>query len=270
MKLYIFGSNSPKRIKQITTTVHRIAEGTDTNELVVSVYFNHINTWNGGFTLAQQWVTSKFFHPKRGRWRRFAQHPVPENIPSKFKLVRLLLIDNDKVYPLIQKDIYNWTHKYETFQDHLAYLFAHELHHFRRYHLDLHPGEGEQSANKWALKRTISLGFRVESVQHRIRHRKKKKSGVPFAKLYNPSDCKYGQIFLNREKYTREKLLLVERLREKSIGTLVQIIHDPRKIYTGQFATIEKILRRNSFRIVIKTPDKKLWRWPMVWLKEIE
>ncbi len=266
MKLYIFGKIPLQKSQQIAATLDRIAAGTNTDNLVVCVYFNHINTWNGGVTLAQNWITSEKLHPQRGKWRSFARYPVPQDVPPKFKLIRLLLIENDHLYPLTQNDIYNWIHTYSTFQDHLAFLFAHELHHFRRYHLNLHPGEGEQSANKWALDHIGSLGFRVKSVQQRRKRRTKKKRPVPFAKLFNPSDLKPGQLLFRKEKYIQDKLLLVEKLRAQPPGTRVRITYDPKKKYTGQLARIEKALNRNSYRIVIKTSDGKMWRWPMAWL----
>ena len=58
-------------------------------------------------------------------------------------------------------------------------------------------------------------------------------------------------------------------LRSLPPGEQLVITRDdnPRSGYVGLRAVKIRTLRRNSFRIAIRTPDGKEWHWPMQWLQ---
>lgn len=266
----------------IQGVLHHVAGETDTRDLVVCVYLSAKSQWTGGIACVRSWQTQKCFTAVRGKWRFIKDFPIPEGMPDRFKLIRLRLIDNPRRYPLRERDIYDWEHRFHRFEDHLAFLFAHELHHYRRYHLGLHPREGEQSANRWALEKLEELGYLVDSV--RIR-KKRRQQRFPLAAFINPFDFVRQQDALSHsfkshlyrifsqldghkeQKIVRDKLEHFERLRMQDPGTDLRIVYDPEGGYTGQRAELIRPLRRNSYRIVIKTGDGKEWRWPMAWLE---
>ena len=191
-------------------------------------------------------------------------------------------------YPYTELDRYGWQHCYNSLQDRLAFLFAHELFHFRRFHLGLHPGGGEQAANKWALSHVQSCGFSVKSLKIKRKKRKSKKSEFDFYKVVNPMDfvktfslsgknkwqTLLNNILLNisrrkQQEYIKEKEDHFKKLRSLIPGTLLYVDYDPSNKYNQQKVKLIRSLRKNSTRIVIQTGDGKDWRWPMAWLKEI-
>ena len=294
MTIYIFAQTKSveKRIDtdRIKNTLGLVARHTETIDLVVSLYLVMNTQWNGGMTLAKTWKSAKTFHPKRGHWRVFAHYPVPRDLPPRFKLIRMILPANPAIYPFLQKDIYGWIHRYPTFYSHLAHLFAHELHHFRRHHLGLHPGEGEQSANKWAFSQVRTLGFDIESKKAETsRRQKSRKRAVRLSDVFNPLDfvekksidrlLDLQQVMDHiairmsakaRRAYILNKTRCFDRLRSLPKGTRLQVSFDPKGKYSGQVVILHRSLRRDSPRIVIETRDGKIWRWPMAWLREIE
>jgi len=149
-----------------------------------------------------------------------------------------------ETYPRTERDIYDWEFHYATQADHLAVLFAHELHHFRRYHLGMHPREGEHGANQWAIKHAKAHGFQAEGRRLPIKKKKEKKR------------------FRFLDPY--------KAFRSVKAGERIEIITDPTGKYTRQTAEVIRAIRSNSKRIVIKTDDGLTWRWPMAWVKRIE
>lgn len=256
MKIYTF--SEPNLLSQINTTtvdiqntLHRISDGTDTSELVVSTYLIETNSWAGGTAYAKTWLTPDFFSTRRGKWKITSFFEVPTDLPGKFKLIRLLPIGKFRSYPRIQKDGYGWEFRYETFIDHLATLFAHELHHYRRFHLGFHPGEGEKSANRWALGHAQLLGFKVkgyfadkEKQQKRRRKQQKQRARR-----------------LRKDPYKNFRIL--------DNGAKVLIKFDPQGSYLNEVAIVERPIRTNSKRMIIRTSDGKIWRWPMIWLQHL-
>lgn len=256
MKTYVFSERDILKRSNITetdirNTLHQVAEETDTDELVVSIYVIKKNSWAGGTAYAKEWMTPESFRTQRGRWKITGYFDIPRDLPRRFKLIRLLPLGCFQPYPKIQKDNYGWEYRYETFMDHLALLFAHELHHYRRYHLGLHPGEGEKSANRWALAHVQLLGYRVQG--------------------YFADKAKESNLRRKRKKR------LVRRLRKDpyksflilDIGSKVFIKFDPHGTYENEIVVVERRIRTNSKRMVVRTADGKIWRWPMDWLQPL-
>ncbi|HHS12997.1 MAG TPA: hypothetical protein ENN03_04430 [bacterium] len=226
-------------IEQILETV---AAGTDTHDLVVGLYLLPETRLNRGTAYVQKWLFPSDYHAVRGRWKFNQAWPVPKDLPARFKLIRLRIDTSPSLYPRTETDIYGWTFQYPEAADHLALLFAHELHHYRRYHSGLHEREGEHSANRWALKHVCELGFRPEGRRNAASLIRK-----PLRKKHRIVD-----------PYSRFRIL-------KS-GENVRIMQDPRNRYNGQQASVLKPVRAGSRRMVIQTRDGKAWRWPMAWL----
>ena len=290
MKFYIFHSDtfSQKSFqKKIFEIAEQVSATTNTDDLVVAMYVVPKSNWSGGTAYAQGWSNPNDFRTGRGKWKITQLYYIPKDLPKKFKLIRLLLRHNVSNYPLKERDYYGWEHNYGSFYDHFAFLFAHELHHFRRFHSGFHPGEGENSANKWALKHVQDLNFRVESKKLRtLKKKHTKKKTLVFQQVFNPKDfidrnawsgeINWKQVlntlFLNispqkKQQYVAEKLAHFEKLRSQTPGSVLLVSYDPKQKYTGQTAILLRSLRRNSIRIVIRTKDGKEWRWPMAWLK---
>ncbi|MBN1364924.1 MAG: hypothetical protein JW976_08990 [Syntrophaceae bacterium] len=293
MKFYCF---APARTLQklekeridLFAVLNAIASATDTRDLVVSLYLLESSRWFGGTAYVRSWITPRQFYARRGKWRIYPLPPLPADLPAQFKLIRLALPAVDSIYPLREKDSYHWHHTYQSFSDHLAFIFAHELHHFRRFHLHFHPHEGEHSANAWALQRVRQCGFRVDSVKPVFPKRKPRSRANPdFIKLLNPLDFLYHddkafffdwpgmvrRILVSvdektRKKYIMDKLHHIEQLRKLPVGTSVWISFDPSKKYLYQPVKIVRSPRRHAYRVVIETSDKKIWRWPMSWLSQ--
>ena len=256
MKIYLFATSlSLPRCnvsqEEILQTLELVANATDTNDLVVALYLLPGAAMNRGTAYARNWLTSENFATGRGKWRFTKRWDVPPDLPEKFKLIRMRMDGNSQHFPRTERDCYNWEFTYATFLDHLAALFAHELHHFRRYHLGLHPHEGEHSANKWALNHVKSLGFDIEGRKIPIIKKKKHASHFFIEKVFAQVDP-------------------FSDFRQLNPGAELMVLHDPRKKYLGEIAKVIRPIRRNSKRIVIETQDGKKWRWPMNWLKIIE
>lgn len=248
MKVYLFSKNNFEKILQIDfdsviQILRQIAYETDTEDLVVAIYFLCRCKWTGGTAHVRRWISPAEFIATRGRWKFSKDFPLPSDLPPKYKLIRLLFDLNLPKYPLKQNDYYDWIFHYSSFQDHLALLFAHELHHFRRFHLGLHKGEGEQSANRWALNYVRNLEFNVTG--SKILRSKKKNTF---------------------KKYIARKLDPYKEFRHLAVGTKLLIQYDPKGKYNGEIVNVLRPIRSNSKRIVIKTSDGKSWRWPMEWL----
>lgn len=250
MRLYLFSNLSQihDRINpdQLRKLIHRISDQTDTSDLVTALYLwpGHFRT--RGTAYVQRWLTPGQFLPRHGYWLPVRAFGIPADLPERFKLIRMRLDGKDSAYPKKETDIYGWEFHYPDIQTHLACLFAHELHHFRRYHLGLHPGEGEHSANRWALEQVQNLGYTLEF--QRMKKRQKKRSR---------SNKKIWMNLINDPFSDFRGLVRNDR---------VKIVIDPRKKYSGQNARVLRPIRTHSKRLVIETLDGKEWRWPMTWL----
>ncbi|MCI0512632.1 hypothetical protein L0128_05415 [candidate division KSB1 bacterium] len=255
MHTYIF--SEPDILKHLDVTaaqikelLHQLAAHSDTTDLVVSTYFLKHSGWYGGTAYVSHWVPRRQFQTRRGKWNFTRQFPLPPDLPDQFKLIRLLPAKglDDIQYPARLQDIYGWELYYPDFLSHLAFLFAHELHHFRRYHLGLHPAEGEKSANRWALAQVQAFGFQVTG---KVLPRRRVHKFQPFRILSTVLPDPFAEF------------------RDLAAGQMVYIHHDPRARYAGVVARVERPARRRARRLAIRTPDAKVWLWPMIWLKPI-
>lgn len=296
MHFHLFKQNPRFTLNRISfTTLHaimkKIAADTDTSDLVVALYLKPKTGWTGGAAYVRQWMTPDRFCTSRGKWSFTQRFITPADLPSRFKLIRMLLRTDESKYPLVERDRYDWQHKYETFNDQLALLFAHELHHFRRYHLGYHKREGEHSANIWALERVHRLGFDVESRRLPRRRRRRKPRKLNIAELFNPLRAAkhadlpavfdspgWQRILTSTTQFFQgkspEKLLAsqrhhFEKLRHLPAGSKLLVAYDPTGRYQGMQVKLIRPMRRNSVRIVVETYDGKQWRWPMAWLEEV-
>jgi len=247
MHIYYFFKNSTDQtlateLKTTENILSAVAQDTDTNDLVVTIYFLRRCRWIGGTAIVKKWLAAADLTTKRGRWKFTQAFLPPETLPSRYKLVRLVFDLDVFHYPIKQQDTYGWIFQYHSFNDHLAFIFAHELHHFRRYHLGLHKGEGEHSANQWALRHVTALGFSVTG--SRIKQKKT----------------------VRRKKFLFNKFDPYKKFRQLTSSSQLLIHYDPRGRYTGELATVVKPVRSHSKRIVVQTSDGKIWRWPMEWL----
>ncbi len=248
MENYIFSSqhNSIDK-KRILNCLSQIADSTDTSALIVALYLLPGVNKTRGTAYVHKNLTPQNFTTGQGKWAFTKKFIIPDDLPATYKLIRLRIDSSSKRYPYIEKDIYGWEFFYPSFIDHLTTLFAHELHHFRRYHLHLHPGQGEQSANKWAVQHVQSLGYRVKA--RKVRKRKRKNFSYSSILKKFPLLDPYSDF---RHLKTADK---------------VRIKHDPNNKYINQSVTVQRPIRSNSRRLVIKTRDGKNWRWPMEWIE---
>lgn len=299
MKIYLFtnqnrASKDCFRRENISSVLRRAADGTDTSDLVVGVYLLSNNSiWQGH--AIREHLGPENFHCHTGRkWAFVRSFEAPRDLPVKYGLIRMAF-GTSAHYPKTVKDNYGWKEWIQSFDDHVASLFAHELHHFRRHHLGLHPGEGEQSACKWALQQTEEAGFQVQG--HRDRRRKSRKASkknirVPSnrnpkllrrikmsASHLCPEDLKelenWAYMRSNTVKKQLEKKQSEEhfaKLRSLPDGGIVKITEgeDRWNKYKGQTAIKTGTLRRNSPRLVIRVPDGIELYWPMQWLEVVE
>lgn len=233
--------------RSISDVIDRVASETATQDLVVALYLLPGVYHSRGSAYVRQWFHPTDFTTGQGRWSFTKSWVVPTDLPDRYKLIRMRLDDSPRHFPKTERDTYEWEFKYPSFEDHLATLFAHELHHYRRFHLNLHPGEGEQSANRWALKHVQNLGFPVEG--KRLPVRRKKKRTVSF---------------LNKKLTALDPFIEFRTIKPDSSCF---IKNDPRGKYMGERVRVIRPLRSNAKRLVIETHDGKVWRWPVTWLE---
>ena len=223
--------------EEVQEVLGSVARGTPAEALVTCVYLlRRSRSWRGVYY--RLWQDPDSFLARRGHWGISTRFETPADLPRRYRLIRVLL-GARLTYPMRARDRSGFEHSYQSFRDHLADLFAHELHHYRRYHLGLHPREGEVGANRWALKRVRSLNFAVEGRQlPRQRHR-------PF----------------RRELHH-------ERLRSAPSGSRLRVTYrfDDR-LKRGEIVTLVRPLRRPSPRIAVRTAQGKEWWAPMDWLE---
>jgi hypothetical protein len=249
MKIFLFthprlSVRGQSRAPDPEAILTRVATSTQTDDLVTALYLFEGRQNTRGTAYVREWLHPGTFTTGRGYWKITRDWPAPHSLPPLYKLIRMCLNWNPGAYPKKEKDGYGWQFSYASLAGHLALLFAHELHHFRRYHLGLHPGEGEHSANRWALNHVRDLGFQVEGNRSPKRKRRTR-SRIPVS-------------FSAGDPY--------RHFRSLNAGESLLIRHDPRNRYEGQKARVVRPLRRNARRLVIETPDRRQWRWPVEWL----
>lgn len=268
---------------EIKDILEHVSQGTDTRDLVIAFYIAAKSRWTGGTAYVRNWLTPSQFLARHGKWKLPALESAPIEIPQNYKLIRLLLRDDPEIYPLDECDRYHWQHHYDSYGDHLAFLFAHELHHYRRYHLSMHDREGEHRANRWALNHVRSLGYKVSSQRLPARRRGRRRK-VGLNSVINPHDfvikdtvwswpsiVKRLALSLSQkatQNYIADKVAHFEKIRRLPKGSRLLVTFDPSGKYLHQHVTLVRVLRRNSIRTVVRTKDGKVWRWPMAWLTD--
>ncbi|MBN2414290.1 hypothetical protein JXO52_00525 [bacterium] len=241
MKCYLFSDTVlPFTREQLESRMAAVTGGTETGDLVTAIYITSGIRASRGTAYVQRWKTPRTFHASRGYWAFTRAFGTPEDLPHRYKLIKVH-VHPGRSYPGDEIDIYGWRFRYDSLLDHVLFLFAHELHHYRRYHLSLHPREGEHAANRWALQKCLEAGLPVSG--RRLPVKKKKRA-------------------------TRKPALPAQYLRFRTLqaGDRVRISTDSRGIYRGQTAAAVRPIRPNSKRMVIRTGDGKTWRWPLTWL----
>lgn len=297
MKVCVFAQDirplkSQYNLETIRTILEKVAGTTDVRDLVVAVYLRDRSaTWGGEHVV--EWLKPEdLYRHSGGDWSFVRSFEPPADLLQRFKLIRMVFGTSAR-YPKTTVDQYGWKERFETFHDHLANLFAHELHHYRRHHLGLHPGEGEQSACQWGLRRAKEAGFRVQGVRVRPRRTKpKKRIRVPESE--RPTLVRRTKLMLSHLSMRdleqvqawiesrRSRLASqaerdreqdhVQRLRALASGAAVRITRDDVRpsAYVGQRAVKIRSLGRGSSRLVIRTADGEEWRWPMAWLEPVD
>jgi len=235
--------------------------------------------------------TTEFSHKLRRQWAFVRSFKPPEDLPEQY--IRMVFGTAAR-YPQKSRNNHGWQLRFRGFDDHVAYLFAHELHHFRRRHLGMHPGEGEQSACRWAVQRATETGFRVEGV--RIRSRRRCKTGNRNIRIETkrnpqllrrlkisashlcPEDLKDLAYWADRRgsttKVIQQKKQLDEHcegLRSLPNGAIVRITggNGRWERYVGQTAMKVRTLRHDSPCLVARTSAGEELSWPMRWLEVV-
>ena len=302
MKIYILTDeddilqkfrSSPGQIREV---IESVAKGTDVKDLIVVIYLlEHSKSWHGELG-SIEWLTPEQFVSTRGSWSFAQRFGVPDDLPEKFKLIRLCFGEKIAPYTRRFKDSYGFEFRYATFHDHFAELFAHELHHYRRHHLGLHPREGEISANWWSLEHVKSLGFDVKgSFVDEKKLKRKRRARLAAHKPINllkdnpkirtkilqlsshlsSSDVNYVIDRLQKRCAVLregEKMAFYERLRSLPPGTPLRIckLRESKYVSHREIVTLKRPLRKDSKRILVINKEGVPIRCPMDWLEIVD
>lgn len=296
MKAFVFGDDgaiqrlgtTPARIRDVLL---RVADGTDVSDLVVAAYVRSADEQWGGRASASSWLTADNFCPTRGRWADMSCFGAPGDLPARFKLIRMRLGLCKVHYPRRGSDGYGWEWRWETVEDHLASLFAHELFHFRRAYLGFHRRGGEAATNRWALEKAHELGFCVEgrpANMHKARRRRKKPTKLVrlaskpkiLARLkMTAAHLGPGDLRLLADWCDARRRDLMQRYAEQlraehltkmcalGLGAKVVISQGHDGEYDGQVAVVSRKPSRRANWLLVLTQDGKRWRFPMEYLK---
>jgi hypothetical protein len=259
-----------------------VAQGTDVHSLAVDIYLPpDSGIWRGdcrqprGHMVDEGQPVSP--HPAAQAPRSGSEHAEPD--------IRVILGD----MWLLARSIttrYGMYLRWRSFLDSLAFVFAHELHHYRRHHLGLHPGEGEVSADRWALERVRQAGFAVDGQRVATARRKRPQhadaSAAEVVRLMNllGQSMKLGpEEFSDLAKRINQtpagraavRAMHYEQLRQLPENAPVRIrCTGPRltdTLYTGQIAHKVRTPRRGSYRMPIRFANGQQFYWPMEWLE---
>ena len=271
----------------IRSVLGAVAEGTNHDKLVVAVYLlDDATTWRGVMYNAA--LAPRAFCNSGRTWSFVTRFETPTALPARYGLIRMAF-GAHAPHPRIQTCRYGWEYVFESFRHSLALMFAHELHHYRRHHLGLHPRGGEQSAIKWSLVRTREAGFPVEARRTKCRAKSRRKpDGVPTGT--NPSllgTCKRlitglsVQDLQALQGWIDSRILSAEdaerqrrhhehyaHLRSASAGTRLHISRKAPDERAGQPVSKVRNLR-GSENMLVSTDAGVTLRCPMVWLEEV-
>jgi hypothetical protein len=256
--LRIITYTSPAALKAVSMDrsrieglLRRVAEATDTTGLIVITEVSSRNAgWGGSFCMRE--VTPERLARMKGVWREAHSSGVPPGLPSSFRLIEMRIGSRGEKYPRIEYNRNGFKLWFKDFSAHLAYLFAHELHHYRRYCLDMHPREGEKSADRWAAARANETGYSMNLVAVKIRRRTKRRSRRRPAGPIAMSETDWNEI----KNLPSGSPVCVTRTdnRKLPVGTMVQFIRP----------------MRASYRALVRDPagDERLV--PIEWLRVVE
>lgn len=230
---------------KVREVLDRVARGTNTRGLVVVVRLRTgSNGWSGAYD--PNWATPATLRRMRGPWRKAHAAGVPPRLPRRFRLIEITIGTDRMRYPREELNQNGFRLRFRTVRAHLAYIFAHELHHYRTYHLGLHKGEGERAADVWALGKVRALGFGMEMRPVRKKRRKEKRP---------------------RKKPSERYLRRIRRLGRWSLLRLAA--SDNRRLPVGEVVRFLRPLR-NSHRVLVRDAEGAERAVPAEWLRIVE
>lgn len=279
---------SPSRFP-VDADLHRVlqtvAEGTDVGLLGVDIYLvPNSSAWRG--------------HCRRPRRDARAGQAVPGSAPPVTGSTGLADAHGRSHIRIILGDKwlgggeittrYGMQLKCPGFAEAAAFLFAHELHHYRRYHLGLHPGEGEVSADRWALERVRQAGFAVQAKRVAVTGRKRRPrvaaddaqaarqlmmlgrhAGMGLRELADQAR-RLDQQVAGRDV---SKALHYELLRRLPDNTPLRICRAGSAandaMHVGQIVRKIRTPRGGSYRMPVRFADGRQFYWPMEWLEMV-
>jgi len=270
-----------------------VAGDTNTHDLVVALYLIGDPTDHAGECVTRPSSPTSFIR-RRGRWAISSRFALPPMLPNAFYLIRMRL-GVPASYPVNREDRYGWFFRPKNLEEDCAVLFAHELHHFRRHHLGLHPGEGEQSADAWSVEHLRRLGYNVEGgrryypsvrlvIPDAVRQRLPTEGAPDLVTRLKEDTARLCEADLRElqahigsrllkfselqsERQMNERVDLIRRL---STGARVKVRLDPKHKYKGCVAVILGAPPMDARDVLVRMPDGKEWYFPMDVLEPAE
>lgn len=299
MQVYIFDEDkSLERLGTEETSVLQllglVAKGTDTTDLVVAAYFRSTtNVWFGSAFSLQQ--TRDSFIVNKGKWAFARLFGIPDDLPAQYKLIRICFGCKRTRWPRWERGKHLRL-RFSSFTSQLAHLFAHELHHYRRFHLGLHGRELEIGADRWALRRCEEIGLGITVTEHKSKRARQPSDTMnkdDFVPKENPQllsrmrnmmthlsikdldmlvsvALKRKRTLSDRIQHIEVKTNWEETLKRFAPGTRHKVIEAGKyPELVGRIAIVTHKPRRNSGRVRIEIDGKK-WKWPRNWLEPQE
>ena len=150
--------------EQVYGLVDLIAEGLETDDLVVALFMVDYNFRSPRGEYFRSWMKPSSFFMRFGRFNATQRFARPDDLPEKYRLIRIKA-SKENFFPFI---IYFREYRiyFHTFYDYLAWLFAHELYHYLEHKKnEPHDREAEEDAAcLWAYARVKELGFNVRKL----------------------------------------------------------------------------------------------------------
>lgn len=267
---------------ELRRVLETVAQGTDVQSLVVDLYLlSDSGIWRGDCRQPRHRAAPE---GRPGGAQPAAQVPRPGNTVAEPD-IRIILGDKWLSGGEITTR-YGMQLKCRGFLDGLAFLFAHELHHYRRHHLGLHPGEGEVSADRWALDRVRQAGLAVEGKRVTVARRKRRQpvdaEATKTAELLDLLGRYVGMSPQEISEQARQmdekkpggnvaKALHYEQLRRLPANAPLRISRTGSTMndamYTGQIVHKIRTPKRGSYRMPVRFTDGRQFYWPMEWLE---
>ena len=230
-------------VTAVTQVLERIAAGTATENLVVVVYLvPDSDVWAGEYCGTE--IGCSKLCRGRGAWAVARKFPPPVALPSEYQLIRMVFGMRVR-FPHTAHDTYGWESRCNSFADHVAHVFAHELYHYRCNHLGL-ARDGEIAACKWSDQRVRAAGYSVMS--KRVERRKHQKQKVLPALPSGVTDAEIDRLHNMLPK------MALPQLRALQTETALQIAqreHQEREIAKAELRTLIRRLPVGS-RVRVK------------------